>query len=43
MLIDHLNDPVDPAFDAAGRLVVVEPGSLDSFLGESRVLRFTLP
>lgn len=43
MLIDNLNYPVDMAFDAQGRLVIVESGTLDSFLVDGRVIRVTLP
>ncbi|HEV2856690.1 MAG TPA: hypothetical protein VHC97_28135 [Thermoanaerobaculia bacterium] len=43
MLIDNLDYPVDMSFDAQGRLVIVESGTLDSFLVDGRVIRVTLP
>lgn len=42
VLIDNLDYPVDMAFDAQGRLVIVESGTLDSFVAEGRVIRVTL-
>lgn len=43
VLIDNLDYPVDMAFDAQGRLVIVESGTLDNFLVDGRVIRVTLP
>ena len=43
VLIDNLDYPVDMSFDAQGRLVIVESGTLDSFVAEGRVIRVTLP
>jgi hypothetical protein len=43
VLIDNLDYPVDMSFDAQGRLVIVESGTLDSFLVDGRVIRVTLP
>lgn len=43
VVIDQLDYPVDMAFDAQGRLVIIESGTLDSFLVDGRVVRFTLP
>lgn len=43
VLIENLNYPVDMAFDAQGRLVILESGTLDSFLAAGRVIRVTLP
>ncbi|HEX5715695.1 MAG TPA: ScyD/ScyE family protein [Thermoanaerobaculia bacterium] len=43
VLIENLDYPVDMAFDAQGRLVIVESGTLDSFLVDGRVIRVTLP
>lgn len=43
VLIENLDYPVDMAFDAQGRLVIVESGTLDSFVAEGRVIRVTLP
>lgn len=43
VLIDNLDYPVDMSFDAQGRLVIVESGTLDSFLVDGRVIRITLP
>ena len=42
VLIENLAYPVDMAFDAQGRLVIVESGTLDSFVAEGRVIRVTL-
>lgn len=42
VLIDNLDYPVDMAFDAQGRLVIVESGTLDNFLVDGRVIRVTL-
>lgn len=43
VVIDNLDYPVDLAFDAQGRLVIVESGTLDSFLVDGRVIRIALP
>lgn len=43
VLIDNLNYPVDMAFDAQGRLLIVESGALDNFIVAGRVIRITLP
>ena len=43
VLIENLDYPVDMALDAQGRLVIVESGTLDSFVAEGRVIRVDLP
>ena len=43
VLIENLDYPVDMAFDMQGRLVIVESGTLDSFLVDGRVIRVDLP
>jgi hypothetical protein len=42
VVINHLNYPVDMAFDPQGRLVIVESGTLDAFAVAGRVIRVTL-
>jgi hypothetical protein len=42
VVVNHLDYPVDMAFDAQGRLVIVESGTLDPFLVDGRVIRVTL-
>lgn len=42
VVVDHLDYPVDMAFDPQGRLVIVESGTLDPFLVDGRVIRVTL-
>jgi hypothetical protein len=43
VVIDHLDYPVDLAFDPQGRLVIVESETLDSFTTAGRLIRVTLP
>lgn len=43
VVIDHLDYPVDLAFDPQGRLVIVESGTLDPYATGGRLVRFTLP
>ncbi len=42
VVVNHLDYPVDMAFDPQGRLVIVESGTLDAFAVEGRVIRVTL-
>lgn len=43
VVVDHLDYPVDFAFDPAGRLVIVEAGTLDPFATAGRLIRVELP
>jgi hypothetical protein len=42
VVVNHLDYPVDMAFDPQGRLVIVESGTLDAFTVDGRVIRVTL-